>query len=77
MMEDSNNKKFDYSKRTFETRLQFIHDIFSSKYSQSAIMSRCIEYKLGKSYQAYVKEIEDDLWKIYGEDPLKILKKLD
>ena len=49
--------KFDRDSRTFETRVSFIHDIFSNKYEPIEIMAHCIQYKLGKSYEAYLKDI--------------------
>ena len=45
------------NERTFETRVKFIHDIFSNKHSNTEIMANCIRYKLDKSYEAYVKKV--------------------
>jgi hypothetical protein len=47
--------------RTFESRLQFIAAIFSNKYEKYQIMASCINYKLNKSYEAYIKEIHKSL----------------
>ena len=69
--------KFDWDKRTFETRLLFIKELFTNTYSQTAIMSHCIQYKLDKSFQQYVKELNKSVWNLEGEDPIKILKKID
>jgi hypothetical protein len=40
-------------------------------------MAHCIQYKLGKSYEAYLKDILKSIWNLDGEDPIKILKKID
>ena len=49
--------KFPEEDRTFETRLKFINEIFTNTYEQYQIMANCIQYKLDKSYEAYLKEI--------------------
>ena len=69
--------KFDEDKRTFETRLQFIHDIFTHPHTKDQIMARCIQHKLDKSFEAYVKEIHKSLWALYGKDPIMLLKNID
>lgn len=71
------SNKFDPSKRTFETRVSFIRDIFSNKYEPTDILAHSIEYKLGRSYKNYLYEINASVWSLYGEDPLKVLKKID
>ena len=63
--------------RTFETRLQFIDAIFSSKYERHQIMASCINYKLDQSYEMYLKEIHKSLWELDGKNPMTILKKID
>jgi hypothetical protein len=40
-------------------------------------MASCINYKLNKSYEAYIKEIHKSLWNLYGKDPMMLLKKID
>jgi len=70
-------EKFPEEERTFETRLIFIHDIFANRYPRSQIMAHCIQHKLDKSYEAYVKEIHKSLWQLYGKDPMAVLKKID
>lgn len=74
---DSNRVYVDRQDRTFESRLQFIADIFSNKYERHQIMASCITYKLNKSYEVYLKEIHKSLWNLYGKDPMQILKKID
>jgi hypothetical protein len=49
--------KFDRNSRTFETRVSFIRDIFSNKYEPIEIMAHCIQYKLSKSYEAYLEDV--------------------
>ena len=63
--------------RTFESRLQFIADIFSNTYKDYQIMASCIKPKLDKSYEAYIKEVHKSLWDLAGKDPITILKKID
>ena len=69
--------KFDRDSRTFETRVGFIRDIFSNKYQPIEIMAHCIEYKLDKSYEVYLKDILKSVWNLDGQDPMKILKQVD
>lgn len=69
--------KFDRDSRTFETRVSFIHDIFSNKYEPIEIMAHCIQYKLDKSYEVYLKDILKSIWNLDGQDPMKILKRVD
>jgi hypothetical protein len=69
--------KFDRNSRTFETRVSFIHDIFSNKYEPIEIMAHCIQYKLDKSYETYFKDIMKSIWNLNGRDPMKILKSID
>jgi hypothetical protein len=40
-------------------------------------MASCINHKLSKSYEAYVKEIHKSLWNLCGKDPMQLLKKID
>ena len=40
-------------------------------------MAHCIQHKLDKSYEAYVKEIHKSLWLLEDKDPMAILKKID
>ena len=69
--------KFDRDARTFETRVTFIQDIFSNKYKPIEIMAHCIQYKLNKSYDIYLKDILKSVWNLNGQDPIKILKRID
>jgi hypothetical protein len=69
--------KFDRSSRTFETRVSFIRDIFSNKYAPIEIMAHCIQYKLDKSYEIYLDDILKSIWNLNGQDPIKILKRID
>ena len=69
--------KFNRDSRTFETRVTFIHDIFSNKYAPIDIMAHCFHYKLDKSYEVYLKDILKNIWNLDGQDPMKILKRID
>lgn len=69
--------KFDRKQRTFETRVTFIRDIFTSKYDNIDIMASSVRYKLDKSFDNYLAELEDSKWTIYEEDPAKVLKAID
>jgi hypothetical protein len=69
--------KFDRDLRTFETRVTFIRDIFTNKYEPIEIMAHSIQYKLDKSYEVYLKDILRSIWNIDGQDPMKILKRID
>ena len=65
------------NERTFETRVKFIHDIFSNKHTNTEIMANCIRYKLDKSYEAYVKKVHKSFWPVNNEDPMAVLKRID
>ena len=65
------------SERTFESRLKFIDEIFSNTYTQDQIMASCIQYKLNKSFEAYIKDIHKSLWKLSGKDPMAVLRRID
>ena len=69
--------KFDRNLRTFETRVTFIRDIFSNKYEPIEIMAHCIKYKLDKSYEIYLTDILKNVWNLNGQDPMKVLKRID
>ena len=71
------NTKFPENERTFETRLKFIKELFSHKFENYQIMAHCIQHKLDKSYEAYVKKIHKSYWTLHNEDPMKILKRID
>ena len=63
--------------RTFETRVKFIHELFSETFTSDQIMASCINYKLNKSFEVYVKDIHKSLWRLRNKDPMAILKKID
>lgn len=71
------NTKFPESERTFETRLKFIKELFSHKFESYQIMAHCIQHKLDKSYEAYLKEIHKSEWLLGNEDPIAVLKRID
>jgi hypothetical protein len=72
-----NNKRPPESERTFESRLKFIDEIFSNTYNQDQIMASCIQYKLNKSFESYIKDIHKSLWKLSGKDPMAVLRRID
>ena len=69
--------KFDRNQRTFETRVSFIRDIFTNKHTPMEIMAHSIQYKLDKSYEIYFNDILKSVWNLNGQDPIKILKRID
>lgn len=69
--------KFNRDNRTFETRVTFIRDIFTNKYEPIEIMAHSIQYKLDKSYEIYLKDILKSIWNLNGQDPMKVLKRID
>jgi hypothetical protein len=71
------NKRPPESERTFESRLKFIDEIFSNTYTQDQIMASCIQYKLNKSFESYIKDIHKSLWKLSGKDPMAVLRRID
>ena len=74
-MQDTN--KFPLEERTFKTRLEFIKEIFLSKHTSTQIMAHCIQHKLGRSFEAYMQDVYKSVWTLRGEDPMKILKRID
>ena len=69
--------KFDRNLRTFETRITFIRDVFSNKYAPIEILAHSIQYKLNKSYEMYLDDVLKSVWNLNGQDPIKILKRID
>jgi hypothetical protein len=69
--------KFDRDSRTFETRVTFIRDIFSNKHTPIEIMAHSIQYKLDKSFEMYLTDVLKSVWNLNGQDPMKILKRID
>jgi hypothetical protein len=69
--------KFDRNARTFETRVSFIRDIFTNKYEPIEIMAHCVQYKLDKSYEVYLGDLLKSVWNLDGQDPMKILKRIN
>lgn len=74
---ENKKEKFKFENRTFETRVIFIKEIFSNKFDQTTIMASCVDYKLGASYKQFLNELHTSLWNLDGEDPIKILKRID
>ncbi len=70
--------KFDPGRenRTFKTRLQFIESVFADPHSKDEILASSIQFKLRKSYESYLQELEGCLDKIAEKEDIKTLKKL-
>lgn len=62
--------------RTFETRLEFINNIFSQPHSKEEIMASSIQFKLNKTYEQYVEEVERSLNYLLSKDAEKVLNKI-
>ena len=71
------NSKFPENARTFETRLKFLKELFTNRYEPYQIMAHCIQHKLDRSYEAYVKDIHKSVWLLENQDPMAILKRID
>lgn len=69
--------KFNRDSRNFETRVSFIREIFTNKYEPKEIMAHSIQYKLDKSYEKYLADVLKSVWNLNGQDPMKILKRVD
>lgn len=68
------NEKFPEDKRTFQTRLEFIRDMFSDLHPQWEIMKKCIEHKLDRSLMIYVDELEKSVRNLEDKDPIKVIR---
>lgn len=62
--------------RTFETRLKFINGIFSNKYSRTAIMTSCINFKLRNSLNNYIEEMDKSLNALENANLMSVMKKM-
>lgn len=62
-------------KRTFETRLQFILEIFENKYSAEEIFRQSIEHRLGRTYEAYLDELNQSMEILTEKNTLTVMKK--
>lgn len=70
------NDKFDKEARTFETRLLYIDEIFTKKYDQEEILTSCITYKLNKTYEQYVADLNASIAALQSKNkPLQVLQK--
>lgn len=71
--------KFDPGEenRTFETRLEFIEGVFSHPYTKLEIMASSVQFKLNKTYEQYLEEIEKSLNYLLNRAPEKVLIKIN
>ena len=70
-------KPFDESKRTFESRLLFIREVFMNKYDNIEILTSGINYKLRQSLNQYEYDLHASKVKLSSEDAIKLMKKLN
>ena len=62
--------------RTFETRLEFIANIFSNPLSKTEILASSVQFKLNKTYEIYLEEVNRSLSILASHDPTKVLSKI-
>lgn len=62
--------------RTFETRLEFIVNIFSHPLSKTEILASSVQFKLNKTYEIYLEEVNRSLSILASHDPTKVLSKI-
>lgn len=69
--------KFPKEQRTFETRLLFINEMFSDLHDKTEIMTSCIQYKLGKSLEQYLRELKLGALEVEHLSPLTVMRRID
>ena len=62
--------------RTFETRLEFIANIFSHPLSKTEILASSVQFKLNKTYEIYLEEVNRSLSILASHNPTKVLSKI-
>lgn len=65
--------------RTFETRLEFIAGVFSHPHSKEEIMASSIQFKLNKTYQQYLDELNESFALLVEKavkNPDNVIKKM-
>lgn len=62
--------------RTFETRLLFIKDLFENTFPPEEIMAKCINYKLGISFDQYEENLNTSTRELSGLNPMTLIKKI-
>lgn len=65
--------------RTFETRLEFIAGVFSHPHSKEDILASSIQFKLNKTYQQYIDELNESFALLVQksvQNPENVIKKL-
>ena len=67
----------DKEKRTFETRLQFISSIFTNPKTPEEIYRASIEHRLGRTYEAYLNEVNQSLDILLEKNALTVAKKIN
>ena len=51
--------------------------IMNNNYITVGALTRYIKYKLDKSYEVYLADVLKSVWNLNGQDPMKILKRVD
>lgn len=69
-------KKFDRNLRTFETRLLFIHELFTHKKDNLEIMTSSIQYKLDRSFERYWEQLIKSENFLSKRDPIRTLRSI-
>lgn len=70
--------RFDPGKenRTFGTRLQFIANVFSNPYTKTEILASSVQFKLKKSYEMYLEEVNKSINYLRNKDAIKVITKI-
>ena len=62
--------------RNFDTRLEFIANIFSHALSETERLASSVQFKLNKTYEIYLEEVNRSLSILASHDPTKVLSKI-
>lgn len=62
--------------RTFETRLEFIKEIFSHTFTKQEILASSVQFKLNKTYEQYIEDVNRSLAYLRNREAEKVIKKL-
>lgn len=62
--------------RTFKTRLQFIAGVFAHPHSPDEVLASGVQFRLRKSYESYVAELDRFMTAVGEKDDLADMKKL-
>lgn len=62
--------------RTFESRLEFIAGVFSHPYTKTEILASSVQFKLNKSYETYLEEVERSIDYLMYKDTISVMKRI-